>query len=403
MIMKSVSSLFKVLLCALLFTGFSVAVPAQRTTKELKKITKDCKLSNAFKLGRLIYPHEQEYDIHSMRDINSSLLNEAERNLLSHYDDVFVCHKGGSYLHCYIVVDSVKRVGVYNLDGEMMVPPLYGSVHRLANNLVIGDVAFPDDCDWNTALKKAIDNYNGVGIGHFQAVINNVENNKIKVLIPAGDYDDIQYTIKSQKPSFYVAKYSEQDSTLFWGVVDSKAREILPCKYTGIYKNPDLFYMVGDVSGKYVGINTMTMEQANSLVESHIKLAKSRKKHWLKFLMSLGNMYTSTSEVNEDDNYNYESTDILTDGSEYLQQQYDMWKEKSEKYYNNLMRLGAKIDTSKVEEVAPLDDDLRNSTFDQLKRALAEAQSEMKAIRHKAQKQGVELYPSEWESTQVPL
>ena len=403
MIMKSVSSLFKVLLCALLFTGFSVTMPAQRTTKELKKITKDCKLSNAFKLGRLIYPHEQEYDIHSMRDINSSLLNEAERNLLSHYDDVFVCHKGGSYLHCYIVVDSVKRVGVYNLDGEMMVPPLYGSVHRLANNLVIGDVAFPDDCDWNTALKKAIDYYNGVGIGHFQAVINNVENNKIKVLIPAGDYDDIQYTIKSQKPSFYVAKYSEQDSTLFWGVVDSKAREILPCKYTGIYKNPDLFYMVGDVSGKYVGINTMTMEQANSLVESHIKLAKSRKKHWLKFLMSLGNMYTSTSEVNEDDNYNYESTDILTDGSEYLQQQYDMWKEKSEKYYNNLMRLGAKIDTSKVEEVAPLDDDLRNSTFDQLKRALAEAQSEMKAIRHKAQKQGIELYPSEWESTQVPL
>ena len=147
--------------------------------------------------------------------------------------------------------------------------------------------------------------------------------------------------------------------------------------------------MVGDVSGKYVGINTMTMEQANSLVESHIKLAKSRKKHWLKFFMSLGNMYTSTSEVNEDDNYNYESTDILTDGSEYLQQQYDMWKEKSEKYYNNLMRLGAKIDTSKVEEVAPLDDDLRNSTFDQLKRALAEAQSEMKAIRHKAQKQGI--------------
>ena len=53
--------------------------------------------------------------------------------------------------------------------------------------------------------------------------------------------------------------------------------------------------------------------------------------------------------------------------------------------------------------MAPLDDDLRNSTFDQLKRALAEAQSEMKAIRHKAQKQGIELYPSEWESTQVPL
>lgn len=240
------------------------------------------------------------YTFNSLRDINSKSLTDIELKLLEKFKDVLVCHDKDKFHNCYYVVDSCENIGIIGLDGNIMVPPIKGKVHKLWKGIIIGDLEFTDDDLWIKRSGDAIKEHNGIGIGHFSAFIDHIDDKDIKVVIPAGKYDDIQVTIKGPKFNFYVAKLDDKN-TLRWGVVNSKDEVILPCEYLGIYKkNHKLGFMVGNVGGEYVGSNDISMDEANRLVENKETIARNRKLEWAKVLNTFSeSMFTMADIVGQ--------------------------------------------------------------------------------------------------------
>ncbi|MBD5225923.1 MAG: hypothetical protein HDS68_08210 [Bacteroidales bacterium] len=87
-------------------------------------------------------------------------------------------------------------------------------------------------------------------------------------------------------------------------------------------------------------------------------------------------------------------------GSSY-QTQYDKWASVAERHYNSLTNLGYSITDSKGNKYGNSGMGASANTYTQMKKSFREAQREMKKIRQKARRAGVNIAESKWETATV--
>ncbi len=362
--------------------------------------------------GKILYEtwgfHEKNYEI-SLKDIDKKALTKVEKKLLEQFSDVVI----SKYTpNCYYVINQKQEIGLYALTGEEIVPPLPGHVRtiRSGHSIMLGD-----DLDDETWLKKAsnvILKSSGTGAGHFQAV---VDRHSLQAVIPAGRYHDIQLTHKGATLWYYVARL-DNNGDLRWGVCDKQGNEVLPCEYISVYKEArKIGIRTGGthVGGKFIGSNDRTMNEVENLVENKIQLAEKRRERWAAGLLAAGIVMQSIGEATSigTGNYGNESTIATSLGSSNIsngnyQQGYASWERKAEQHYHSLTNLGVRVSStsngkSSESGTSGGSGHISTSNYSQMKRALREAQNEMKKIRTAAKRAGIEIKQSKWETATV--
>lgn len=83
------------------------------------------------------------------------------------------------------------------------------------------------------------------------------------------------------------------------------------------------------------------------------------------------------------------------------QSQYDMWANRAEKNYNSLTNLGYSSKSKSGKRSGSTMQSMSSGTYVQMKKALRDAQREMRNIRQKARKAGVNIVQSRWETATV--
>lgn len=87
-------------------------------------------------------------------------------------------------------------------------------------------------------------------------------------------------------------------------------------------------------------------------------------------------------------------------GSDY-QAQYDKWASVAERHYNSLTNLGYSITDSAGNKKGSSGKGSSANTYNRMKKSLREAQREMRNIRQKARRAGVNIVESKWETATV--
>ncbi len=336
--------------------------------------------------------------------IDEKHLNTIESTLLQHFDYVFVSK---SMTNCYIVSDfdlsnSNVSCGLYSLQGEEIAPLTNGLIIPMFGNYIIG-------MDSKDLLAGTNRMYSGIGIGHFVAVINA---KTLEPVIPRGKYDDIQYTIKGNSIYYYVAKLDD-DGQLRWGVCDSTGKEVLPVEYLSIRKEGSAMGIKSNgmiVYGKFIGSNSLTMDDAEILTENNIALVLERKRHWASALNAVGQTMTVTAQAmqavgvgsNSSDDFGVSASDGGSAASGNYRQQYAHWERLAHNHFESLTNLGARAETeSSASGVSGGLGHLSSSNYIQMKKALRDAQEQMAEIRRKASRAGVDIPQSKWETAVV--
>ena len=106
------------------------------------------------------------------------------------------------------------------------------------------------------------------------------------------------------------------------------------------------------------------------------------------------------------ENYNsfsssYGGGSSATSGGGNYQSQYDMWERRAEKNYNSLTNLGYSSKSKSGKRSGGTMQSMSSGTYVQMKKALRDAQREMRNIRQKARKAGVNIVQSHWETATV--
>jgi hypothetical protein len=391
------------LLMCILTVNFGFA--QQRTEKEIKKLVKGAPTTNDFSYSTLGFGFkETQYDFVSLKSINDNELSDLEKDLINQYTNVAFGFHGGTIIHFYWVRDSEDRIGAIGFDGTTLVPPVKGKIcQAYTNTAVVGEVEYASQTDWLNALEASVKEHTGVAKGHFCAVLNDITSNKINVVIPAGKYDDIMYSIKWSKPYWFVAKLV--DDNLKWGVLNFKGEEEIPCEHKGIYKtNNKGQWLIGYTGGKYNTTETMDMDEANNMVINREALARERRERWGILLSSFGEAMISAGNtvqaVHANSGSNSTSSSNVS-GSGSYETQYANWERIAKQHYNSLTNLGTQYKKDGKDVTGNSGQGASSSNYTQMKKSLREAQNEMKNIRTKAKKNGVEITKSEYEDIEV--
>lgn len=184
--------------------------------------------------------------------------NNVERVLLSNYDDVILSSK---LPNGYFVIKD-NSIGLYALNGKILVPPLpgYPRIMKGGNNTIyFGDL-------------EPISNYiayigNGRGkarrayAGDFSVIL---DKETLEPLIPLGKFDGIHYTFKGMRTFYYVDKIV--NGKKLWGVYNAKGEEIVPCKYS----------YVGVEKGEFVGNDNLNMEKEMDILKAKLKYRQDK-------------------------------------------------------------------------------------------------------------------------------
>lgn len=392
--------------------AFCMVMPAlaqqTRIAKDVKILVKHAAKSNDFSFAVLGFGFKQKpYDFVELEAINASKLNDVERTLIKNYKKVAFCFSGGSVFNAYWVKDTAGRLGLVKFSGEVLVPPLEGNICQLwRGKVVVGEKSFANQSQWLGALGKTISEHNGIGCGHFAAIVENAMNENIRMLIPLGTYDDIMFAIKGTKPYYFVAKLDGDE--LKWGVVDNNGKQEIACEHKSIYKaNNKVGWLVANVGGKWKTSETMGMDEAASMVENREALARSRRARLNEILGQTGNAMISTAQTIEaaqalknggkEDDASAEGKAV---GGSY-QAQYRNWERRAKMNYNSLTNLGLRGTKNGKDVGGTTGQGAGSATYAQQKRTLREAQQEMKRIRQKAAKAGVKISKSEYEDVVV--
>ncbi len=377
--------------------------PATRTEKELRKLITKSKINIPF-----LFPATKQKEI-PLNLLSRELLNSTELDLLSKYPQVIV-HQ---YIpHCYFAIDSVGQIGIFSLTGQEIVPPIEGYIRFGGpNHILVGDITN----DWYEKIYNVDILVSGLGIGHFQAII---DRHTLKAIIPLGKYQDIQYTIKGATSWYYVARLDDT-GTLRWGVCDSEGTEVIPCEYLNVHKEGrKIGFKHSGMSfgGKFVGSNDLTMSRQERLTENKIELARARKEKWARVLGTVGNTLVTTATAMEqmgigtgpESTSETDSTNGIGSATYRYREQYTRWERRAEQNYRSLTNLGR---TTVIEKkgmgIMEKGGDtggvghLSSGNYVQQKKALREAQNQMAAIRRKASKVGIDIPQSKWETVTV--
>lgn len=394
----------------LLLIGTTTNLYAQdRKSKDIPKLVKKAPRTEAFQyaimgFGWKVVP----YEFVSLKDIDYGKLTDTEKELLNAFSDVAFCFNGSKVHCCYWVKDAEGKLGLIKLDGSILVPPLKGNIYQgtLPDRVVVGEQTVKPS-DWLNEYSNRVMNHTGRGLGHFDAVVDDIrDEKKIRATIPAGKYDDIMIGLKGSHTYYFVAKLN--DGEMKWGVVDKNDEEVMPIEAKGIYKKKGAAqWLIGNVGGKWVASETMDMSQIENMVRNEEVMAELRRQQLAETLTALGNTLQKAAVTVEQiqkktgGGDTYSTSGSSGSGSGTLESQYRQWESRAKANYESLTNLGARVKKDGKDVGGSTGQSMSSSNYTQQKKALREAQNEMKKIRQNASKKGIKITKSEYEDVVV--
>ena len=394
----------------LLLIGTTTNLYAQsRKSKDIPKLVKKMPRTEAFQFASFGFGWKSvPYDFVSLKDISSDLLNDIEKELLNNFSDIAFCFNGSKVHCCYWVKDADAKIGLVKFDGSILVPPLKGNILQGTHpdRIVIGEETVNPNV-WLEEYHSRVTTFSGRGLGHFAAVVDDVKDEKkIRATIPAGKYDDIMLGIKGTHTYYFVARLI--DGEMKWGVVDKNDEEVMPIQAKGIYKKKGAAsWLYGNVGGKWVASETMDMSQIENMVRNEEVMAELRRQQLAETLTALGNTLQQAAVTVEQiqQRTGGGDSDAISDGSGSgggtLESQYRQWESRAKANYESLTNLGARVKKDGKDVGGSTGQSMSSSNYTQQKKALREAQKEMKSIRQKASKKGIKITKSEYEDVVV--
>lgn len=394
---------------ALSFLMATVSNGQVRKSKEISKLVKKAPRTEAFQFAVTVTTDgkQSQYDFVSLKDIDHEKLTDIEKKLLETFADVAFCFNGSKVHCCYWVKDSDGKLGLMKLDGSILVPPLKGNIYHgtLPSRVVVGEQTVKPE-NWAGEFCNRVTKHTGRGLGHFDAVVDDIrDEKKIRATIPAGKYDDIMIGLKGSHTYYFVAKLI--DGEMKWGVVDKNDKEVMPIEAKGIYKKKGAAqWLIGNVGGKWVASETMDMSEIDNMVRNEEMMAEQRRQQLVETLTALGNTLQQTAVTVEQiqqvtgGNYDGVSGSSGSDGGS-LESQYRQWESRAKANYESLTNLGARVKKDGKDVGGSTGQSMSSSNYTQQKKALREAQKEMKSIRQKASKKGIKIAKSEYEDVVV--
>lgn len=390
--------------------GTTLNLQAQdRKSKDVPKLVKKTPRTEAFQFASFGFGWKSvPHDFVSLKDIAPEQLNDTEKKLLDIFSDVAFCFNGNKVHCCYWVKDADKKIGLIKFDGSVLVPPLKGNILQGTHpdRVIIGEQTV-NPTDWIKEYHSRVTTFSGRGLGHFNAVVDDIKDEKkIRATIPAGKYDDIMLGIKGTKTYYFVAKLI--DGEMKWGVVDKNDKEVMPIQAKGIYKKKGAAsWLYGNVGGKWVASETMDMSQIENMVRNEEEMAENRRQQLAETFSVLGDMLQQTATTVEqiqqttEKGDSHSASEVLSSGTETLESQYRQWEERAKSNYNSLTNLGVQVKKNGKDISGSTGQSLSSSNYTQQKKALREAQREMKNIRQKASNKGIKITKSEYEDVVV--
>lgn len=395
-----------------LFLSFTMTVVSfgqVRKSKEIPKLVKKAPRTEAFQFAVTVTTDgkQSHYEFVSLKDIDQEKLTETERDLLNTFEEVAFCFNGGKVHCCYWVKDADGKIGLMKLDGNILVPPLKGNIYHgtLPSRVVVGEQTVKPE-NWAGEFCNRVTKHTGRGLGHFDAVVDDIrDEKKIRATIPAGKYDDIMIGLKGSHTYYFVARFI--DGEMKWGVVDKNDKEVMPIEAKGIYKKKGAAqWLIGNVGGKWVASETMDMSQIENMVRNEESMAQIRREQLAETLMALGGTLQKAAVTVEQiqqktggGDYTYSGGSVSGGGT--LESQYRQWESRAKANYNSLTNLGVQVKKNGKDVGGSTGQSMSSSNYTQQKKALREAQQEMKKIRQKASKKGIKITKSEYEDVVV--
>lgn len=398
----------------MLFIGVGASLQAQnRKVSEVPKLVKKMPRTEAFTFLTFGFGWKSiPYEFVSIKDIAPEQINETEKDLLNKFADVAFCFNGSKVHCCYWVKDEEGKVGLVKFDGSILVPPLKGNILQGTHpdRVVVGEQTMTPGV-WFKEYYDRVTTFTGRGLGHFGAVVDNIKDEKkIHATIPAGKYDDIMIGVKGGHTFYFVAKII--DGEMRWGVVDKDDKEVMPIHAKGIYKKKNASSWLFKVGGKWAASETMDMKDIDNMVCNEEAMAQQRKQQLAQTLTSVGNALAETAntidqiqQMSGGDNAYSEAGGSVSrgpfSGDGTLESQYKQWENRAKSNYKSLTNLGSQYKKNGKEVGGTAGQGMSPSNYMQMKKTLREAQKEMRNIRLKASKQGINIPKSEYEDVVV--
>lgn len=113
-----------------------------------------------------------------------------------------------------------------------------------------------------------------------------------------------------------------------------------------------------------------------------------------------GNENTNSYEDESNSGQQYEYNQTQSDNTNYLSL-YQQWEQRAQANYNSLTNLGYQMRNNNGQQSGGTGRSMSNSNYTRMKKALREAQREMRNIRMKAAKAGINIAQSRWETATV--
>lgn len=381
-----------------------------RHSKDIPKITKKVRRTDSFRFysfgfGWVLVP----FDFVSLKDIDPNLRTGVEQTLLEVFDDVAFCFNGKTIHACYWVKDSEGKIGLIKFDGSILVPPLKGNIHQgnRKSRFFVGEQTVLQD-QWIKEYYNRVTHFSGLGLGHFNAVVDNVtDENKICATVPAGQYDDIMLAIKGTKTYYFAAKIFDKE--MKWGVLDYEGKEIMPIEAKGIYKKRGApSWLFGNMGGKWENSEDLDMSQIENMVRNQERIAEQRRASWEATLSALGTMFVQAGSAfsNTQQTMPVQGNDLADGASskmsgDNLEAQYKEWENRAHRHYDSLTQLGYQIKAKGKDVGGSAEAGMSSNNYVRMKKSLREAQHEMQQIRRKAAQKGIKISKSQYEDISV--
>lgn len=406
---KQLSNVFLVII----FLVISISAGAQtRSVSDIKKMIKGVQYTKNFEfyiMGHSFKNITVPFNFVSLKDVNPSLLNDKEKELLETYTDVAFGFKDDKdkMLHCYWVKTEKGDTGLLKLDGSVLVVPVDGHFYGCpsSDRIVAGEKMLEPE-KWFGSYWAALRELDGLPVGLFYNVVDDAKSDKIHTIVKNGEYDGMRLAFKGMSPEFIVAKVV--DGNVKWGVIDKKGEVELPAIYRGVYvKKPTLDFSLTNRGGKWIGTDEMNMKE----IRKFIGVAKEERRQ------NAENIYNSVSQVNDaiqqtgnalgygtgesSGDTQQRISDTSAGGSGNYESQYRNWERRAMQNYESLTINGAKTKKNGKDVSGNTSGQKSPSNYTMQKKMLREAQNEMRKIRSKAAKEGINITKSNYEDVTV--
>lgn len=316
-----------------------------------------------------------------------------EKDLLNIYKEVIVVEHTPKL---YYVVDGNSNVGIYSIEGELLMAPIQGKIRIMCrgfNFMLVGDMT--SDSAFDIQEDMYIRSGTGVPTGCGQGILMTKNN---KWLIQPGTYAAVCFARKIAKNYYYVAQYDESGE-LMWGLLDHKADVKIPIQYRSIGVKGGVFLPGGHTllqGGKFVGMNDMSMDEFVRMNYERYNGAAARDAAIGDALMGIGNALLTIGEAIPGGNTpvsGVESTSRSSNSSSLKSNGQDSPNGNMSEVqaFNTDRRTYSKCETLLINMST-------SSSYEYSDQIRQSTQSQMKSIRTKWAARGMQINQSQWET-----